>query len=188
MPEIITGSVRLFYEDVGAGPAVLLSHSWFCDGRQWPQVERLATAGYRVLNVDNRGHGRSGPHRERYDVWDMANDLMAVLDDAGVDEAVVVGLSIGGFAAIRMALRYPTRVRGLVLADTTATSASWMDRAKAIGLGPVWLTRARTLVLPMVVNTLFGPTRAASRCSWSVNGASDSSTRIPDRCSGPSGP
>jgi hypothetical protein len=56
MPEITKGPVHLFYEDAGAGPAVLFSHSWFCDGRQWPQTETLISAGYRTLNLDNRGH------------------------------------------------------------------------------------------------------------------------------------
>jgi pimeloyl-ACP methyl ester carboxylesterase len=105
MPEFANGAAHLFYEDLGAGPAVLFSHGWLCDGRQWPQTSTVAEAGYRVLNLDNRGHRRSGPHHQRFTMWDMADDLVAVLDDAGVDDAVVVGLSIGGFAAVRAALR-----------------------------------------------------------------------------------
>jgi 3-oxoadipate enol-lactonase len=158
MPEITAAGVHLFSDDVGAGPAVLFSHSWFCDGRQWPQVDAMVDAGFRVLNLDNRGHGRSGPHHRRYTVWDMADDLVAVLDDAGVDEAVLVGLSVGGFAAIRMVLRHPSRVRALVLADTAASAHGWQGKVKAATLGPVWLTPARSVVLPQVTKTLFGPT------------------------------
>jgi 3-oxoadipate enol-lactonase len=158
MPEFTHDGVRLSYEEVGAGPAVLFCHSWFCDGRQWPRISTVAEAGYRVLNLDNRGHGRSGPHHQRFTMWDMADDLVAVLDDAGVDDAVVVGLSMGGFAAIRAALQHPDRVRGLVLADTSAAGAAWQGRAKVVVLGPVWRTPARRLVLPVVVRQLFGPT------------------------------
>lgn len=158
MPEIMRGDVRLVYDDAGAGPAVLLSHSWFCDGRQWPQVDALVDAGYRVLNLDNRGHGRSGPHPRRFTMWDLAEDLVAVLDAAGVDEAVLVGLSVGGFAALRAALRHPTRVRALVLADTAASAALWQGRAKAVVLGPLSRTPALRLVVSVVVNQLFGPT------------------------------
>jgi 3-oxoadipate enol-lactonase len=158
MPEITTAGVHLFYESVGAGPAVLFSHSWFCDGHQWPQVNAVVNAGFQVLNLDNRGHGRSGPHQRRYTVWEMADDLVAVLDDASIDQAVLVGLSVGGFAAIRAALRHPSRVRALVLAGTAASAHGWQGKLKAATLGPVWLTPARTVVLPQVIKTLFGPT------------------------------
>lgn len=158
MPEITRDGARLVYDDDGSGPAVLFSHSWFCDARQWPQAAAVARAGYRVLNLDNRGHGRSGPHRERYTVWDVADDLIAVLDDAGEERAVLVGLSIGGFAGLRVALRHPSRVQALVLADSAAGTQSWSGRAKARALAPVYLTPARALVLPIVVRTLFGPT------------------------------
>ena len=158
MAEVTKGDVRLVYDDVGAGPAVLFSHSWFCDGRQWPQVPSVVEAGFRVLNLDNRGHGRSGSHRHRFTVWDMAEDLVAVLDHAGVDAAVLVGLSVGGFAAIRTAVRHPARVRALVLADTAAGAQDRRGKIKATTLGPLWLTPARKLVLPQVVTTLFGPT------------------------------
>jgi pimeloyl-ACP methyl ester carboxylesterase len=158
MPQTANGGARLCYEDVGSGPVMLLSHSWFCDGRQWPQVPVLVEAGYRVLNLDNRGHGRSGPHREPFTLWDMADDLVAVLDHAGVDQAILVGLSIGGFAAIRAALRYPDRVRALVLADTGAAAQGIVNRAKITVLGPVLRTPGRRLVVPLVVNALFGRT------------------------------
>ncbi len=158
MPEITQGGARVFYDDLGAGPAVLLSHSWFCDGRQWPQVPAVVDAGHRVLNLDNRGHGRSGPYRQRFTMWDLAEDLVAVLDDAEVDDAVLVGLSVGGFAALRAALRYPDRVRALVLADTAASAAAWQGRVKVALLGPLERTPARRVAVSAAVNQLFGPT------------------------------
>ncbi len=158
MPTMTSRGTRLYYEDTGLGPVMLLSHSWFCDGRQWPQAPALVDAGYRVLNLDNRGHGRSGPHRAPFTIWDMADDLIAVLDDAGAREAIVVGLSIGGFAGIRAALRYPERVRALVLADTSAAAQSVVGRAKITLLGPFARTPAKRLVVQQVVNALFGPT------------------------------
>ncbi|HEX6889018.1 MAG TPA: alpha/beta fold hydrolase [Candidatus Nanopelagicales bacterium] len=158
MPQVTGRGTRLYYEDTGVGPVMLLSHSWWCDGRQWPQVPALVDAGYRVLNVDNRGHGRSGAHLESFTIWDMADDLIAVLDDAGVEAAIVVGLSIGGMAGIRAALRYPDRVRALVLADTGAGAQGIVNRVKVTGLSPVWRTPARRLIASQVVNVLFGST------------------------------
>jgi 3-oxoadipate enol-lactonase len=158
MPMITRGSVSLFYDDLGTGPAVLFSHSWFCDGRQWPQVPEVARAGYRVLNLDHRGHGRSGPYRQRFTMWDLADDLVAVLDDAGADDAVLVGLSIGGFAALRTALRHKSRVRALVLVDTAAGRAAWRGRIKVAALGPAARTPALKLAIDVAVKQLFGPT------------------------------
>ncbi len=158
MPQMSSRGARLFYEDTGTGPVMLLSHSWFCDGRQWPQAPALVDAGYRVLNLDNRGHGRSGPHVAPFTTWDMADDLIDVLDHAGADRAILVGLSIGGFAALRATLRYPDRVRALVLADTAASAQAVFNRVRITALGPVLRTPARRLVVPQLVNALFGPT------------------------------
>ena len=158
MPQMTSHGTRLYYEDTGSGPVMLLSHSWWCDGRQWPQVPVLVDAGYRVLNLDNRGHGQSEPHRQPFTLWDMADDLVAVLDHAEVDQAILVGLSIGGMASIRAALRYPDRVRALVLADTGAAAQGFVNRAKITALGPFFRTPARHLVVPQLMNVLFGPT------------------------------
>jgi 3-oxoadipate enol-lactonase len=92
-------------------------------------------------------------------MWDLADDLMAVLDDAGAEQAVLVGLSMGGFAAIRAAVRHKARVRGLVLADTAARRAARSGRVQVAALGRLFLTPARPLIVDAaVVNQLFGPT------------------------------
>ncbi len=157
MAVVATSSTRLHYEDSGSGPVMLLSHSWFCDGRQWPQAPAWVEAGYRVLNLDNRGHGRSAPCTTPFSMWDLADDLIAVLDQAEVDRAILVGLSIGGFAGIRAALRYPDRVRALVLADTAASGQGFFNRARITALGPLFRTPAKRAIVPQVVNAFFSP-------------------------------
>lgn len=132
MPDLDRNGVHLHYEDVGSGLPLLLSHSWFCTGKQWPQVPDLVTAGYRVLNLDNRGHGRSGPYVEPYSLWEMSADLIAVLDHAGVDSAVLVGLSVGGFCSIRTALQHPERVRGLLRSFLSRDDVSYRLRDIAV--------------------------------------------------------
>jgi len=116
MPKVTRDDVTLFYEDEGAGSPVLLIHGHTQDRRIWdPVMPRLREAGIRVLRPDLRGHGRSARPDLGYHWIDHAADMAAVLDDAGVDSATVVGYSIGGGIALEMALTMADRVGSLVL-------------------------------------------------------------------------
>ncbi|MEU3598297.1 alpha/beta hydrolase [Streptomyces sp. NPDC006798] len=97
----------------GAGHDVVLLHSTVCDRRMWDsQYEAIAAAGHRVLRGDFRGFGDtpcgSGPYND-------ADDVLALMDSAGMDRAVLIGASYGGRTALEIALRAPGRVAGLVL-------------------------------------------------------------------------
>lgn len=120
------GETRIHYTSIGEGPTVVLVQGLGLSSRFWFDVpETLASDPVRkrrVLAVDNRGTGRSDRPRGTGRVWSiatMADDLAAVLDDAGEKDAIVVGISMGGMIAQHFALRHPTRARGLVLFATT---------------------------------------------------------------------
>jgi len=74
---------------------------------------------YRCIRWDERGFGDT-PANGEFSYWDSADDAVAVLDACGVDQAVLVGMSQGGFLSIRAALAHPDRVRALVLIDSCA--------------------------------------------------------------------
>jgi 3-oxoadipate enol-lactonase len=119
MPFAHSGSLRLYYESVGRGPAVLLILGQGMSveaGRR--TVERLA-GQFRVLTFDNRDMGRSDHSMWPYLVPQMANDAVAVLDAAGEARAHVYGISLGGMVAQEVALRHRDRVCALVLGATT---------------------------------------------------------------------
>jgi 3-oxoadipate enol-lactonase len=116
MPEVTRENVTLYYEDEGAGSPVLLIHGHTQDRRIWdPVMPRLREAGIRVLRPDLRGHGRSSRPDSGYHWINHAADMAAVLDDAGVDSAAVVGYSVGGGVALEMALTMAGRVGSLLL-------------------------------------------------------------------------
>ena len=116
MPEATNGDVTLYYEDEGSGKPVLLIHGHTMDRRIWdPVMPGLKEANLRVLRPDLRGHGLSTRPDSGYHVSHHASDMAAVLDDAGIDSAMVVGYSIGGGVALEMALTFPGRLSGLVL-------------------------------------------------------------------------
>jgi 3-oxoadipate enol-lactonase len=119
MPTAHNGIVQLYYESTGSGPAVLLiSGQAMTLDAWWRTVPELA-GSFQVLTFDNRDMGRSSHWPWPYVVAQMADDAIAVLDAAGVETAHVYGISLGGMVAQEVALRYPHRVRTLVLGATT---------------------------------------------------------------------
>jgi pimeloyl-ACP methyl ester carboxylesterase len=106
--------VRIHYTDEGQGTPVVLVHGLANNGyMQWKRfgrVEKLAQS-YRVITVDNRGHGSSGkPHDpDQYGV-EMVEDLVRLLDHLKIDKAHMVGYSMGGFIVLKMVALHPDRI------------------------------------------------------------------------------
>ena len=124
-------------------PVVVLSNSLGTTHAMWdPQVPALAER-LRVVRYDTRGHGRSPVPEGPYSIDDLADDLLALLDRLGVEKAHVVGLSLGGMTAMRLAARNPERVDRLAVLCTSAQlgpAQAWLDRAatvRAEGTGAV---------------------------------------------------
>ena len=107
----------VWWEWPGAGPPALLLHGIANYGRYWDLVAREVGGRLRLIAPDARGHGDSGKPSGGYEPEAFVADALAVLDDARVDRAVVVGHSMGGVHAMRLAARHPDRVRSLVLVD-----------------------------------------------------------------------
>ena len=104
------------YEVSGSGPAVLLLHEGIADRTMWdPQADRWRDR-FTVIRYDHRGFGES-PDPEGD--FSLHLDALEVLDAAGVDRAAVIGASMGGEAALDLALAAPERVAALVLVVTT---------------------------------------------------------------------
>ncbi len=119
MPFAQSRGARIHYVDSGRdGPAVVLLQGLALSSRFWFDVPE-SLAPRRVLAVDNRGTGKSDRPRGVWTMRAMADDVAAVLDHAGVEDAVIAGISMGGMIAQHVALRHPSRVRGLVLFATT---------------------------------------------------------------------
>ena len=120
MPTADVDGVPIRYEDSGGdGPAVLFCHGFLMDRTMFdPQVEALAP-DFRCVRFDARGFGGT-PVDGSFSYWDLADDAVGLLDELGIGSAVLVGMSQGGFLALRAALRHPDRVHGLVLIDTDA--------------------------------------------------------------------
>jgi len=118
--------VPLAVEEAGEGRPVVLLHGLTATRRYVVMGSRLLErSGHRVIAYDARGHGESGPG-DVYDYAALTADLERVLDERGVDRAVLAGASMGAHTALRFALEHPERVAGLVV----ITPAHEPDRAE----------------------------------------------------------
>ena len=117
-------------EVAGEGPGVALLHSTVCDSRMWDAEFPALAERYRVLRFDLRGYGRSdlppGP-------FSLIDDVGAMLDEARLDDAALVGLSGGAALALDLALAEPERVTGLVLAAPAIGGLDWSEEVRQFG-------------------------------------------------------
>ena len=121
MPYSDLNGQRIWYTDSGgSGLPLILAHGFLLDAEMFePQAAALGEK-QRVISWDQRGHGRTESTPDPFTFWESADDQRALLDHLGIEEAVVGGMSQGGFIGLRFALRYPDRTAGLVLIDTQA--------------------------------------------------------------------
>ena len=135
MPFADVNGQSIHYLDTGGdGPAILLSHGFTMGHEMWVhQVGPLSGAGWRVVTYDERGWGQTA-HTEPFDYWDLAGDVLGLMDHLGINRAVLGGMSQGGFLTLRAALTAPERVRAMVLVDTEAETLSDEDRVQYQGL------------------------------------------------------
>ncbi len=119
MPYVTNRGAKIYWEEHGSGPPVLLIMGLSFTSEMWfRMVPRLANS-YRTIIFDNRGIGKSDVPRGPYTIRTLANDAEAVLDAAGVPAAHVLGASMGGMVAQELALRSPGRVLSLMLGCTS---------------------------------------------------------------------
>jgi len=120
MPLVEAGRWTISYDDVGAGPCVLLIHGLAGDHRAWrPQIDSLSTL-YRVIAIDNPGCGASSPVERATSMGEIAASVTLLMDKLGIARAHVIGRSMGGAIAQEIAIRSPERVSSLTLAGSFA--------------------------------------------------------------------
>jgi pimeloyl-ACP methyl ester carboxylesterase len=148
--EVETRGQRLSGEEAGEGPAVVLLHGLTATRRYVVMGSRtLERSGYRTVAYDARGHGRSSPAPApaAYTYAQLADDLEAVLDELGIERALLAGASMGAHTALRFALGHPERVAALGL-----VTPSFDPRVQADGEESAPPPREDTQAAPLTAN------------------------------------
>jgi 3-oxoadipate enol-lactonase len=119
MPFAEVNGQRLRFDDTGGeGPPVIFSHGFLMDREMFAPQAAVLAPDFRVIAWDERGFGETEFDGEPFTYWDSARDCLGLLDHLGIEEAVLGGMSQGGFLSLRAALLAPERVRALILIDT----------------------------------------------------------------------
>ncbi len=122
MPVVNINGVKLNYEVAGQGETVIFLHGYTGSTQDWENQIPALSPKYRVIALDNRGHGKSAaPSREEeYSMPVFTDDVFALLKVLDIKKCCLVGHSLGGFIALQFALKYPDMLASLVLVDTSS--------------------------------------------------------------------
>ncbi len=107
-----SSQAELCVAEIGAGPPLIFLHAGVADRRMWAAQQQHLHTHYRTLAYDRRGFGAT---RAVAEPFNAITDLLNVMDDAGIERAVLIGCSMGGMLAAQTALLHPSRVQALVL-------------------------------------------------------------------------
>ncbi|MCD6577485.1 MAG: alpha/beta hydrolase [Anaerolineaceae bacterium] len=105
----------LYYVQFGEGLPLVLLHGFPFDHTVWNEVIRKLEKGVLVITPDLRGHGRSIVATSDYSITNMAEDVIELMNQLHIEEAVIAGHSMGGYVALEIARNFPERVSGLAL-------------------------------------------------------------------------
>ncbi|MCI3278139.1 alpha/beta fold hydrolase [Streptomyces cylindrosporus] len=141
MPIADSDGTSIYYERHGSGPAILFVHGSGGHHAAWWQQVAALREEFTVVTVDLRGFGKSDSSMDEFDGQDFPGDVVAVLDQEDITDAMLVGQSIGSVAALRAGLLRPERVSSVVLGHSLGgishpelRELAAADRAEAVKL------------------------------------------------------
>lgn len=171
MPSLDVNGARLHYEIVGSGTeTIVFSHGLLMSGEMFRQQAEALGRHYRCILYDHRGQGRSEVTDGGYDMDTLAEDAVALIDQLDAAPCHFVGLSMGGFVGLRLAIRHPQLLRSLVLMDTSADPEPRRFKYSLMAWFGRWFG-FRLLVKP-VMRLMFGrsflrdPGKVDARAGW----------------------
>lgn len=113
--------MKLFYRESGKGKTLIILHGLYGSSDNWVSITRELEPYFRVITIDQRNHGQS-PHHEDHKYIDLTNDLLELFDELGLENAILLGHSMGGKVAMQFTLNYPEKVSSLIVVDITLWS------------------------------------------------------------------
>jgi len=150
--------IRLAYDDQGTGLPLVFLHAFPLNRSMWePQIAVLSQQ-FRTIAIDLRGHGESDAPLWNFSLEHYADDVRALLDHLAISQAVLVGLSMGGYISLAFSRKYGNRLKGLILADTRAQADSPEGRTGRFHLAQTAVGHGSDAVADIMLPKLLGAT------------------------------
>jgi len=169
MPTQLINGARIYCEDVGTGPeTIVFSHGLLMNGAMFEAQVQALSQRYRCISYDHRGQARSEVAQTGYDMDSLTDDAAELIRQLAAAPCHFVGLSMGGFVGMRLAIRYPELLRSLILMDTSADPEPEQNRGPYRRLAFIgrWLG-FRPVIKPLM-NIMFGKTFLTDPAAESV--------------------
>lgn len=155
--------ISLAYSDQGKGLPLIFLHAFPLNRTMWePQVEALSSE-FRIVTVDLRGHGESDAPLWRYTLDQAAEDVRALMDHLSIGQAVLVGLSMGGYILFAFYRRYPDRIKGLILANTRAQADTAEGKEARFQMAQIAYKKGPPAVADLMIPKLLSPLTIETR-------------------------
>ncbi len=173
MPHASVNGATLHYSDTGGeGETIVFSHGLLFSGQMFDAQVAALSAGYRCITYDHRGQGQSEVTEDGYDMETLSDDAAALIETLNAGPCHFVGLSMGGFVGMRLAVRRPDLIKSLVLIETSADPepAENAPRYRKLNFFARWI--GLWAVIDRVMPIMFGasflkdPTRVEDRKRW----------------------
>lgn len=140
MAYIEANGQKIFYEDSGGdGPPLVFLHGFLFDHTMFDAQVQAFRDDYRCICVDTRGFGQTVWDGEAFDLYDVVSDVISLMDQLELDKVTIVGMSQGAYAAVRLAIKHPDRVRAMVLISTRKDITSTEFNENYKGLRNMWV-------------------------------------------------
>jgi len=155
--------ITLAYDDTGTGLPIVFLHAFPLNRTMWAaQVETLSPH-FRIITIDLRGHGESDAPLWQYTLDQAADDVRALLDHLAIQQAVFVGLSMGGYILFAFYRKYAACVMGLVLADTRAQADTAEGRDGRFQMAQIAYKKGPSAIAEIMIPKLLSPATIKTR-------------------------
>jgi pimeloyl-ACP methyl ester carboxylesterase len=149
--------INLAYTDQGQGPPVVFLHAFPQNRAMWESQVQALSGTHRIVTLDFRGFGESDAPLWHYTLEQFADDVKGLLDHLSIQQAVLAGLSMGGYTLFAFWRKYADRVKGLVLADTRAQADTEEGRTGRFAMAQTAYTKGAAAIAEIMLPKLLSP-------------------------------